>query len=126
MSGILLTVLVGMGGAFGALMRYGIGRLVVSKHKPGFYGTLIINLAGSCATGLFIGLQLEKEYLATYAFAVIGILGGLTTYSTLNVQKAMMSQGEPRLTLIIYLAATYVGGFGLTAIGAGLGYLLHT
>ncbi|MCD9024261.1 fluoride efflux transporter FluC [Cohnella silvisoli] len=121
-----LVILVGIGGALGALMRYGIGRLFVAKHKPSFYGTLIVNLAGSCAMGLFIGLHLEQEHLAAYAFAVIGILGGLTTYSTLNVQKATMCQKGSRITLALYLGATYFGGFGLTAIGVGLGDLLHT
>jgi fluoride exporter len=126
MNDLTLAILVGVGGSLGALMRYGVGHLVAAKQKPGFYGTLIVNLAGSCAMGLFIGLHLEQEHLAAYAFAVVGILGGLTTYSTLNVQKAMMTRRDSRSTLAIYLGATYVGGFGLTAIGAGLGYLLHT
>jgi CrcB protein len=126
MNELWIAILVGIGGASGALMRYGIGRMIVAKHKPSFYGTLIVNLAGSCATGLFIGLYLEQEHLAVYAFTVIGILGGLTTFSTLNVQKATMSRSGSRMTLALYLGATYVGGFGLTAIGVGLGNLLHT
>jgi CrcB protein len=126
MNDLSFALLVGVGGAFGTLMRYGIGRLAAAKHKPGYYGTLLVNLAGSFVMGLFIGLHLEQEHLAAYAFAVVGILGGLTTYSTLNVQKATMSQNDSRKALAIYLGATYVGGFGLTAIGVGFGYFLHT
>ena len=126
MSSIWLVGLVGIGGSVGALIRYGIGRWAAVKQKPSFYATLIVNLAGSFAIGVIIGVQLEQEHAAAYALTGIGILGGLTTYSTLNVQKATMSRSGSRRTLTYYLAATYIGGFGLTALGIGLGYLLHT
>ncbi|WP_373229867.1 CrcB family protein [Cohnella sp.] len=121
-----LALLVGAGGAIGSLLRYGIGRLVIARQKPSFYGTLIVNLAGSFAIGIFIGLNWEHQYQAVYAFTVIGLLGGLTTYSTLNVQKATMVNNESRHVLAGYMAATYLGGWSLTAIGVGLGYLLYT
>lgn len=126
MSGIWLAGLVGIGGSIGALLRFGIGRLAVRKRKPSYYGTLFVNLAGSLAIGLFIGLNLEQDHAATYAFAGIGMLGGLTTYSSLNVQKATLNRSGSRKTLTAYLALTYVGGFALTALGVGLGNLLHT
>jgi fluoride exporter len=121
-----LALLVGAGGAIGTLIRYGVGRSVIAKAKPSFYGTLIVNLTGSFVIGLFIGLRLEQEYYAAYALMGIGFLGGLTTYSTLNVQKAMMSASESRRVLAIYVGTTYVGGFILTAAGVGLGYVLYT
>ena len=121
-----LAVLVGIGGALGSLLRYGIGRAIISRRKPGYYGTLIVNLSGSFVMGIFIGLNGEHIAVAAYAFTVIGLLGGLTTYSTLNVQKATMVNQAPRKVLAGYLAATYLGGWTITAIGVGLGYLLHT
>ncbi|TFE31796.1 fluoride efflux transporter FluC [Cohnella luojiensis] len=120
------ALLVGFGGSIGTLLRYGIGRLATANGKPGFYGTLFVNLTGSLAMGVFIGLQLEQEHLEIYAIAGIGILGGFTTYSTLNVQKATMFAKGPKRTLVFYLVATYVGGFVFTASGVGLGYLIHT
>lgn len=121
-----LFALVGAGGALGSLVRYGAGRWVSGKGRAPFYGTLIVNLAGSFAMGLLIGLGLDSDNRAEYAFLGIGVLGGLTTYSTLNVQKATMwSQGNRRI-LTIYIAATYLGGWILTAAGVGLGYLLST
>jgi CrcB protein len=121
-----LALLVGAGGAIGTLFRYGVGRYVIAKEQPSIYGTLIVNLSGSLIIGLFIGLHLEQEYDEAYALMGIGILGGLTTYSTLNVQKAMMIASGSRRALAQYMGATYVGGFILTAAGVGLGYLLHT
>ncbi|BBI34576.1 fluoride efflux transporter FluC [Cohnella abietis] len=126
MSDIAVMALVGVGGAIGALLRYGIGRWVVKNRRPSYYGTLIVNLVGSFAIGVFLGLQFEQEHLMANRIAVVGLLGGFTTYSTLNVQKVTMRDRESKRTIGIYLAATYIGGFGLTALGVGLGYLLHT
>lgn len=126
MNGLWLAALVGIGGLIGALLRYGFGRLTIRKSKPSYYGTLFVNVLGAFVIGLFIGLNLEQEHAATYAFAGIGVLGGLTTYSTLNVQKVTLYRNGSRKTLVYYLALTYVGGFALTVLGVGLGDLLHT
>ncbi|KIL36189.1 hypothetical protein SD71_09565 [Cohnella kolymensis] len=123
---VWLFALVGAGGTIGSLVRYGAGRWVTGKGKASFYGTLIVNLAGSFAMGMLIGLGLESVHRAEYAFFGIGVLGGLTTYSTLNVQKATMWQEGKRRTLAFYIGATYLGGWILTAAGVGLGYLLST
>jgi CrcB protein len=121
-----LALLVGVGGAIGSLMRYGVGRFMMARLKPAFYGTLLVNLVGSLVIGGFIGLRLEHSYEAAYAFAAVGLLGGLTTYSTLNVQMASMINDGSKRILVCYIIATYVGGGLLTAVGVVLGYLLHT
>lgn len=123
---IWLALLVGAGGAIGSLLRYGIGRVVIAKHKPSFYGTLLVNLIGSFAIGIFIGLNWGRQHEAAYAFTVIGLLGGLTTYSTLNVQKVMLVDNKSRRVIAGYLAVTYLGGWLLAAAGVGLGDLLHS
>jgi CrcB protein len=120
-----LVWLVGAGGTLGALMRYGVGRFIAAKGKPGYIATLIVNLVGSFVIGLFIGMRLDTNHHASYVFLAVGILGGLTTYSTLNVQKATLGLTVPKRTIAIYLSCTYIGGLVLTAIGAGLGSYLH-
>jgi len=127
MSGFGLACLVGLGGSAGALLRYGVGRWIAAEGKPGFYGTLVVNLVGSLAMGVLIGIGLEQRNAAVYALTGISFLGGLTTYSTLNVQKATLYRGggAARRTLYLYLAATYVGGFALTAAGVGAGSLIY-
>jgi len=120
-----MMLLVGIGGAAGTLLRYFAGRFFAARKKPNYAGTLTVNLVGSLAMGLLIGLGWERENGAAYAFAGIGVLGGLTTYSTLNVQKATLSRAGAGRTLALYLAATYVGGFASTALGVGLGFIIH-
>ncbi|MFC5467246.1 fluoride efflux transporter FluC [Cohnella suwonensis] len=126
MSQFGIACLVGLGGAIGALARYGASRAAAAKKKPGFYATLAVNLAGSFLMGLFIGCRLESGHAVLYAFAGTGILGGLTTYSTLNVQKASLLRSGAKRTLLYYVAATYAVGFGLTALGVAIGDMMLT
>ncbi len=128
----LLTIgLVGLGGAIGTLIRYGAGRLAARKNKPSYLATLTVNLSGCFLIGLLIGLGWQDQHEAMYAFAATGVLGGLTTYSTLNVQKATMARTSSRKELGLYLLSTYAGGVLLTAAGAAvshfsIGYLITT
>ncbi|MFC5403167.1 fluoride efflux transporter FluC [Cohnella soli] len=126
MSQFGIACLVGVGGAIGALARYGASRVVATKKKPGFYATLTVNLIGSFLMGLLIGWHVESDHAAVYAFVGTGVLGGLTTYSTLNVQKASMLRSGVRRMLFRYIAATYVLGFGLTALGVAIGDMMRT
>ena len=128
----LLTIgLIGIGGAIGTLIRYGAGLLAARKNKPTYLATLAVNLSGCFVIGLLLGLGWQAKHETIYAFVATGILGGLTTYSTLNVQKATMPRTSSRKTLALYLFATYAGGALLTAAGAavchfGIGYLFTT
>lgn len=117
------VMLVGLGGAIGTLLRYGAGAWAVKHRKPAFLSTLAVNLAGCFAIGLLIGLGWPDRHGAAYAFAATGILGGLTTYSTLNVQKATLRKTASRKTTVSYLIATYAGGLLFTAAGVGVSYL---
>ncbi|MFD0671866.1 fluoride efflux transporter FluC [Cohnella sp. GCM10027633] len=118
------VLLIGLGGTIGTLLRYGAGVWVAKQGKPGFLATLAVNLVGSFAIGLLLGLGWPDRHEEAYAFAATGILGGLTTYSTLNVQKATLRKTASRKTIVTYLIATYAGGIGFTAAGVGVSYLI--
>lgn len=116
-----LFLLVGSGGAAGALARYGAGRWVARRGWRAFYATLAVNLAGSFAAGFLLGAQVRSEQPNLYALIGTGFLGGLTTFSTLNVQKASLAAEGQGRTLAKYAAATYAGGWAFVAAGFGLG-----
>ncbi|MBO9598885.1 MAG: CrcB family protein, partial [Cohnella sp.] len=107
------------------------GLLAARKNKPTYLATLAVNLTGCFFIGLLLGIGWQDKHEAIYAFAATGILGGLTTYSTLNAQKATLPGTVSRKTLALYLFATYAGGALLTAAGAAvchfsIGYLITT
>jgi fluoride exporter len=113
-------VLVAVGGAIGAVARYLLGG-AVHRLMPGFfpYGTFVVNLVGCLVFGLLVGLGESRFVIgpATRAFALIGVLGGFTTFSSFTFESFELLRGGQALS-----AATNVAGqviLGFVALWAG-------
>ncbi len=115
-------LLVALGGAGGSLLRYGVGRWAVSQWGPAtVMGTFIVNITGSFALGLLIGLALERSPAppGLRNMATIGFLGGYTTFSTLSLESVrLLLEGELGRaaasiigSVILGLSAAYLGLF---------------
>lgn len=97
---------IALGGALGAMARYGLGIWVtnlVDHRMP--LGTLIVNIIGSFAIGLvYVGL-VEKGLLPPEwrLFVITGFLGAFTTFSTFSLDALHLWQDGQ-----IYLALGYV------------------
>lgn len=77
-------VFVGLGGAFGSMLRYLISVLTGRfQALPAEIGTFIANVLGSFCIGW---LMSHCEKGSFYLFAVVGICGGFTTFSTFSAQ----------------------------------------
>lgn len=113
-------LLVMAGGALGAGGRYWIGGLLLRRIGDGLpWGTLAVNLFGSFAIG-FLAVWLEGRgppALYWRAFLVVGLLGGLTTYSALMLECLLMARTERAGALLGYLALTLVAGLLLVWLG---------
>jgi CrcB protein len=84
---------------------------------------MAVNLAGSFAAGLLYGWQMPSASPELYALAGIGFMGGMTTYSTLNVQKSQLAKEGNRKLLYICLLITYPGCILLAGLGVWTGKL---
>jgi fluoride exporter len=85
-------VLVGLGAGAGALARWELGGWVQARNSPAWpWGTLVVNLVGSFATGALAEAGVSGRW-ATLAGA--GFLGGFTTFSTWMVETVRLAQ-EP-------------------------------
>lgn len=73
-------LLVALGAAVGAPLRYVAGRLLDGRLPR---GTILVNWVGSLLLGWFSGLGLEGHDLALLG---TGFCGALTTYSSFMVQ----------------------------------------
>lgn len=87
---------IGLGGAIGAMLRYGVNLLVISTYTgPIPFATLLVNVVGSLLIGLgwsTIGNESMK------AFLLIGLLGGFTTFSSFSMETIRLwENGEPLL-----------------------------
>jgi fluoride exporter len=90
---------VGLGGFLGALGRYGLSGWVQRQFPlAGFpYGTLAVNLLGCLLIGMMASLMESRGLFSPEfrLFALIGVLGGFTTFSTLGYETfAMLRDAE--------------------------------
>ncbi len=117
-----------LGGALGAAGRYWLGGSLLRQFGSGFpYGTLAANLIGSFAVG-FLAIWLEgRGAQAQYwrAFLIVGVLGALTTYSTLMLECLLFVRAQRNDLLAGYLGGTLLAGLLLVWAGARLAELLR-
>jgi CrcB protein len=94
---VIEVLLVGLGGAIGAIGRYLTG-LLASKISIGIefpLGTLAVNVLGCFLAGVLVGLSsgpVSSRYLSESArlFLMTGILGGYTTFSALGIETFLL------------------------------------
>jgi len=103
-----LLLLVGIGGFFGTILRYGIGQLIQNGNDTFPYSTLIINVVGSFLFGLTMYFSENFQYISeeTRIFLTIGFMGAFTTMSTFSFESIKMIEKGQILWLTIYIVAT--------------------
>lgn len=116
---------VGVGGGFGSLMRWWIGRVVGERYHGSFpLGTFIINVTGAFIIGylsvLFIVDWQDRYGTPLKAGVLTGILGGYTTFSSMQLDAAKLSRNQGGRAAAIYLVSSTVAGLAAAALGAAL------
>jgi CrcB protein len=109
-------------GGLGAALRYLVDSAVRCRLPTRFpLSTMIINITGSLALGLLIGLVLAHLVAHPWQLIVgVGFLGGYTTFSTASVETVRLLE-ERRWT------ASVVNALGMLVLGtaaAAAGYLI--
>jgi CrcB protein len=117
--------LVMLGGALGAAGRYWLGGVMLRHLGAGFpWGTFTVNLIGAFAGG-FLAVWLEgRGSAALYwrAFLIVGLLGGLTTYSALMIEWLIYTRSSRSELAVLYLVLTLAFGLLLVWGGARLAH----
>lgn len=121
MKPLLAFVAVGLGGALGSMLRYAVALWSVERIGPGFpWHTAAINVVGSFLIGVVAVYTQSSVGLSPYmsAFAIVGILGGFTTFSTFSYDTVtLLADGVPSVALA-YCAGSVV--LGILAALAGM------
>jgi len=120
--------LVMAGGALGAAGRFWVGGYLLRQLGSGFpWGTMAVNVVGSFAVG-FLAIWLEGRGSAALwwrAFLIVGLLGGLTTYSALMLEMLIYTRSHRSGLAVAYLAITLVLGLLLVWAGAEAAHRLR-
>ena len=114
-------VAVGVAGAFGALARYGIGGLILSRGGRTFpWETFVVNVTGSFVLGFVFTVMAEQLTAAPWlrTAVTLGFIGAYTTFSTLEFETyRLLEDGALALAF-----ANVVGSIaaGLLAVYLGI------
>lgn len=114
------AVAIAAGGALGALMRFWLSTAVYAALGRGFpYGTLAVNVIGSFLMGLLYVLMLERLALGAEwrAFALVGVLGAFTTFSTFSIETLNLLQQADYVKAALNVLVSVVACIGAALIG---------
>lgn len=110
-------IFAGLGAALGAALRYFLTVNIKTNHLwP--RATFLINMSGAFCLGLIFALGLDKNI---YTFLGTGVLGGYTTFSTLN--KELVGLRKDKIGLF-YALSSYLLGLLLVYVGFYLGKMM--
>jgi CrcB protein len=110
---MLLVIAVGMGGAAGALARYGLDRFVEHHVITVFpWSTFVINVTGCFLAGAAVAALVDRHATPGWLRVgiVVGFLGAYTTFSTFAQETHdLLTEGHVALGLANAVGSTAVG-----------------
>ena len=116
-------VLVAIGGAVGSSLRHLVNLAALRFIGPGFpWGTLVINIVGSFAMGVFIEILVRRLGTSNEVrlFIATGVLGGFTTFSAFSLDFAVLWERGASIPALAYLLASVVGAIVALFVGLWL------
>lgn len=124
----LAFLIVGVGGAAGAMARFGLTMITLRFSSTLPVGTLISNLSGCLIMGMVVQLMLRVAWFADGGVITdhnrllfgVGFCGAFTTLSALVLELSTMMQRNDVLLAFSYLVATLVGGFACFYAGSAV------
>jgi fluoride exporter len=116
-------IYVGVGGAFGSIARYHLGKVIAQRSKGTFpVGTFIINLSGALLLGSVTGIDVSRN---VYMLIADGFLGAYTTFSTFMYEGFNLFQDNEKKNAVTYISGTLILGIIGYMIGFGISKILN-
>jgi CrcB protein len=124
---VVRFLIVCLGGAIGTGLRYLVSGLAARWLGAEFpHGTLAVNLAGSFAIGFVqeIGVTTLLVPDSVRLFLTVGLMGGLTTYSTFSYETVRLAEVGAWPQAWLNVLVTAAGCLGLCFLGIAAARLL--
>ena len=112
-------ILVFIGGGFGSVLRFIIGKWLNSNETGIPYGTFAANILGSLLIGIILGLAAKNDSLTQNQTLLLatGFCGGFTTFSTFAYENHVFLKSGDFMTFAIYTIASFIVGFLAVFLG---------
>ena len=112
-------IAVGVGGALGCWLRWGLGTLLNHLFPTLPPGTLAANLLGALIMGCMLGIfdQFQTLPVELKLFVLTGFLGGLTTFSTFSAEATTLLLRQQYFWFGSHVAAHLIGSLTMTVLG---------
>ena len=122
MTTLIAALLVALGGAVGAPLRYVTDLVVSSLHGTVFpWGTWVVNLAGSLVLGIVAGLVTAGAPPELATLVGTGICGALTTFSSFGYETVRLAEEGAVAAAALNVLGSLAAGLLLCAAGFALG-----
>ncbi|WP_297576907.1 CrcB family protein [uncultured Deefgea sp.] len=119
---------VGLGGGLGSLARWRVGLWVGERYHGVFpLGTLLINVSGAFVIA-YLSILFSIDWRERFgtplnAGVLTGALGGFTTFSTMQLDAAKLTDSGQGKMAAVYLLLSVFAGLLAAILGAWLALL---
>ncbi|WOD44346.1 fluoride efflux transporter CrcB [Hwangdonia lutea] len=112
-------LLVFVGGGFGSVLRFVIGKYLNSTETGIPYGTFAANILGSLLIGIILGMAAKNDTLTQNQTLLLatGFCGGFTTFSTFAYENHVFLKSGDFTSFALYTVGSFVVGFLAVFLG---------
>ncbi len=101
------ATLVALGGAIGAVLRFGIGNIIESSEFP--LSTILVNVSGSFILGMLAVMAINNGYSEELMlFFGTGLLGAFTTMSTFSLETLTLVKNDNYTLALVYACISFI------------------
>lgn len=111
-------LLVGIGGAAGSMLRYGMTLLMNVLGGAATTATCMVNVIGSFLIGLLASCLEQSNWML---LLTMGLCGGFTTFSTFSMQSVSLLQQGRYGAALLYILGTLILCLSFTILGGYVG-----
>lgn len=120
------ALLVFIGGGFGSVARYLLGKWLNTIENYFPFGTLLANVLGSLLIGLIIGYLAKTSNISETQSLLLatGFCGGFTTFSTFAYENQLFLKNGDYVSFLSYTLGTLILGFLAVFLGLYLSKII--
>lgn len=122
-----VALAVAIGGALGAVSRYGLDGWIERRVESSFpWSTFVINISGCFLVGFLVAAVVDRERAPQWLRVglIVGFCGGFTTFSTFAQETLDLLEGRELALALASVAGSVVLGVVAVLGGTKVGQLV--